>query len=120
MCKIVKNGGYYRRIGDSTTFEVKKEVDGDKISLDITVQPFTILVSADVQPGIKSLFDEEDWDDIKNLTPDGPYNHDIYEVERTMRIMLLHGGGYKPSIGFYAENRAMLADFVLRVFKVVV
>mgnify|MGYP007100220641 CR=1 FL=1 len=59
---IVKNGGYYRRTGDSTTFEVRKQVYGNTISLDMTVTPASVLVTGEIQPCMDRLFDEEDWD----------------------------------------------------------
>jgi len=116
---IVKNGGYYRRTGDSTTFEVRKQVDADTISLDMTVLPFTVLVTGEIQPCMDRLFDEEDWDAIKNVTPDGPYRRDHYLGGLPMNdIMIISGGGYKPHFKFYAYDRAMLAVFVQILFKV--
>ena len=117
---IVKNGGDSGRTGDSTTFEIRKQVDDDKISLDMTVLPSTVLVSGKTQPGMDRLFDEEDWDAIQHMRATDPENFVHFEVPLPRRVAVMWGGGYEPHFEFYAANRTMLAAFVLRVFKIAI
>ena len=116
--KLVTTGGYAGRTGDSTTFEVRKQVYGNTISLDMTVTPGTVLVTGEIQPGIRDLFKTEDWDVIKNLTPAGPEHYENYEVDLPRYVTVVSGGGYKPHFEFFAHNRAMLATVVQRIFKI--
>jgi hypothetical protein len=118
VSRIVKNGGYYRRTGDSTTFEIRKQVDADTISLDMTVLPSTVLVSGKIQPGMDRLFDKESWDAMKHMKPTDPENFEHFLVPLPRHVAVMWGGGYEPHFEFYAADRVMLAAFVLRIFKV--
>jgi len=117
---LVTTGGYAGRTGDSTTFEVRKQVYGNTISLDMTVTPASVLVTGEIQPGIKDLFRAHDWDVIKNLTPDGLENYEQYLVDLPRYVTVISGGGYKPHFEFYAADRATLAAVVQRIFKVAI
>jgi hypothetical protein len=118
--QIVADGGYAGRIGQVTQYDIKKRVGENMISLSMTVRPDFVAVIGNIQPGVKDLFKAEDWNIIKNLTPDGPEYAEAYEVDMSKMVVVTSGGGYNPFFEFYATNRDMLAAFVLRVFKVVV
>ena len=115
---IVTTGGYAGRTGRSTTFEVRKRVYGNTISLDITITPVSVLVTGEIQLGIKDLFRAQDWDVIKNLTPDGLEHYELYQVDLPKYVTVTSGGGYKPHFEFYAHNRNTFATVMKRIFKV--
>jgi hypothetical protein len=115
---LVATGGYAGRTGDSTTYEVRKRVYGNTISLDITITPSRVLVTGEIQPGIKDLFRAQDWDVIKNLTPDGLEHYERYQVDLPKYVTVTSGGGYKPHFEFYAHDRNTFATVMKRIFKV--
>ena len=118
--RIVTDGGYAGRIGHVTQYNIRKRVGENMISLSMTVRPDFVAVIGNIQPGVKDLFKAEDWEVIKNLTPDGPEHVEAYEVGLSKMVTVTSGKGYNPFFEFYATNRDVLAAFVLRVFKVVV
>jgi len=118
--RIVTDGGYAGRIGLVTQYDIKKRVGENIISLSMTVRPDFVAVIGNIQPGVKDLFKAEDWEVIKNLTPDGPEHSKNYLVGLPRYVTVDSGGGYNPFFEYYALDRASLAAFVLRVFKVVV
>jgi hypothetical protein len=117
---IVADGGYAGRIGQVTQYDIRKQVGENMISLNMTVRPDFVVVMGNIQPGVKDLFKAEDWEVIKNLTPDAPVQSKNYLVGLPRYVTVDSGGGYNPFFEYYALNRDSLAAFVLRVFKVVV
>jgi len=117
---IVTTGGYAGRTGRSTTFEVRKQVDANLVSLTMTVKPMNVLVMGSIQPGLKDLFKAEDWDVIKNLTPDGPESYQFYFGNLPRHITVASGGGYKPYFELSVTDMDTLLFFVWLVFKVAV
>jgi hypothetical protein len=86
----------------------------------MTVKPMNVLVMGSIQPGLKDLFKAEDWDVIKNLTPDGPESYQFYFGNLPRHITVASGGGYKPYFELSVTDMDTLWFFVWLVFKVVV
>ena len=118
--KIAGPTGHYRRFGSSTTFEIRKQVGGNRMIVLLTVTVATIEITGDIQPGLEDLF-REDWDRVKAFTPDsapGYQTENFSDDGVDYFVYARYGGGYKPNFKINVYSRVDFAHLVRLIFKV--
>ena len=118
--KIAGRTGHYRRVGSSTTFEIRKQVGGNRMIVLLTVTVATIKITGDIQPGLEDVF-REHWDRIKALTPDSEpeYQREMFFDHRIDYFVYAHyGGGYKPNFEINVHSLPDFRQVVRLIFKV--